>query len=155
MEVAYSVSSDTFPPSTSEVHKNLERANLVKFYVAAVADGLIEMKQYTDGRYKTWEAHSTAKGKEFSHIKDGTTDTILFFDMGTKKAAQVTSIGAPSQMGGKTVSVVNFVFGYTPTPLGAAFDRGTGYKKYSGLTADTAVFALYDDGWHLEDVGRR
>lgn len=153
-EIAHTLFSDTFPPLESESQKDWKRANVVKFYVAAMADGLIEMKPSMEGRYKVWEAHSTGKGKEFIHFEDGKAGRILAIDMGTKKAAQVTSVGAPSQLGGKTVSVVNFDYAYTPTPFGAAFDRGTGYKTYSGQKADTAVFALYDDGWHLEGTGR-
>ncbi len=157
-EFLRSISSDTFPPSESKARGenwDWEEANFVKFFVAATKDGLIEMKQSTAGSYKRWEAHSTGKGREFVLTTEGTLDQILALKMATRKAAQVTSIGAPSQLGGKTVSVVNFTYLYTPTPFGAAFDRGTGYHKYSGEAPDTALFALYDDGWHLENVGGR
>ncbi len=131
-----------------------------RFLLAAEANGLITFRVAQSIWFNEWQPMATAKAGNYCTINNqggGMTvgpnaqGSISEFIMALPEPTEVTGIGAPSPMEGKTISVVNFKFNYIPTPFGTAFANATGVSnRYAGWATGVAVFTLYDDGWHLE-----
>ena len=135
-----------------------------KFIIAAEADGLIKIGTGVVFANTVWEPHATDKATEFretsgkgmAFVSQHGPGRITKFIMAIPEPVEITNIGAPSQMGGKTVSIVNFKILYNPTPFGVVFARATGKQnEFAGRADAQASFALFDDGWHLEQWERQ
>lgn len=76
--------------------------------------------------------------------------------MARRHNIEITGIGEPSQMGGKTVSMVTFKYEYQALPFGRVFEEWKNEPNlYTGLATGVGTFALYDDGWRFESWERQ
>lgn len=91
----------------------------------------------------------TDEGLKYFVTEERNSTTLL---MASLEPTEIVNIGAPSQWGGKTVSIVNLKVVYQPTPFGSAYNTATGKNFYSGWTNAVAQFVSYDDGWHCEGL---
>lgn len=121
----------------------------VRFVFEAADEGFFTRK---GGQLDSIRFAITAKTKPFV-VAEGRGGTVTL-RMADLEPIEVTGIGAPSNMNGRTVSSVMFKYRFKPTPLGDAFDRINNVHMFTGWVPGQAYFALHDDGWRIESWNR-
>lgn len=121
--------------------------------------GLATFQLVERTRPQTWNGYAlfrvtlTDAGKRFL-IKETTSGNTVKAEVVVRefKNLEVLGIGAPAELMGHKVAVVNYRLEYDITPVGQVLLVREGPNALARERQGQALFVLYDDGWKLDSL---